>query len=393
MKSATESFVLLKPGKEKPLLNRHHWIFSGAIARLPEIENGELVQVRSHAGEILGTAYFNRHSSITGRMISFGEEDPYQFIETSLVRAIALRKSLICDSTTAYRLVNGEGDSIPGLIVDRYGDVLVVQISTLGMEKLKSLLLDLLQGLLKPKGIFEKSNLPSRKEEGLPSFSKLLMGEMTLPLRVLEEGLLFEVNPQEGQKTGFFLDQRKMRAYIRSLADKKRVLNCFCYTGGFSVYALAGGASLVDSVDISSEAIQGAKKNCLLNGFHEGSQLRFFDQDVFEFLRSRELNYDLVILDPPAFAKRAKDVIAACRGYKEINREALAKMPSGSILMTSSCSHHVDEKLFQQVIFQAAVDAGRSVKIIGSHQQAEDHPVNLFHPEGAYLKTLILYVE
>lgn len=376
----------LKAGKEKPLLNRHHWIFSGAVAELPAHDPGEILAVESKEGTPLGFAYFNQKSSIWGRMVSFGE-DPLAAIETNICSAIALRKSLFGPETTAYRLINGEGDRLPGLIADWYAGLLVLQVSTLGMEKLKKFVLEILIRELNPEAIYEKSLLPSRKEEGLEPIERVLKGDVK-PVQVLENGLKFIVDPIQGQKTGFFLDQRNMRQYVREWSKNKRVLNCFAYTGGFSVYALAGGATQVDSVEISNEAIELAKKNCLLNGFKG----EFFDEDVFEFLRQHPLDYDLVILDPPAFAKKAKDVVAGCRGYKDINRMALQKMPRGSTLITCSCSYFVDEKLFQQVLFQAAREAKREVQIIGRHAQAQDHPVNLYHPEGNYLKSFVLYL-
>lgn len=379
--------VRLKPGKEKPILNRHHWIFSGAIQNLPPFLPGEILPVESAEGHLLGHAYFNKASSIIGRMVSFGNEEPTVAIARLIKNAIAFRKSLFNQNTTAYRLINGEGDSLPGLIVDVYGEVLVLQISTLGMDKLKPSVIKILQKELHPKGIYEKSLLPSRKEEGMSPFQEMLHGAIPVPLIVLENGLKFQVDPVKGQKTGFFLDQREMREYVRGLSQGKRVLNAFAYTGGFSVYALAGGAALVDSIDISKDAMEIAKTNCSINGFDKN--VSFYAEDAFDFLRTSSMNYDLVILDPPAFAKRAKDVVQACRGYKDINRVALQKMPKGSILITCSCSHFIDEKLFGQVIFQAASEAKRDVRIIGKHRLAFDHPINLFHPEGNYLKSLV----
>ena len=378
----------LKPGKEKPVLNRHHWIFSGAVNHLPPHEPGEILAVESANSHHLGYAYFNRKSSIVGRMVSFDEE-PLIAIEKALLNAINFRKTLFDSSTNAYRVINGEGDGLPGLIVDRYADHLVIQISTLGIDKLRSFIVKILDRELAPKAILEKSLSPSRNEEGLKPLQQVLKGEVAKKIAVLENGIKFLVDPVDGQKTGFFLDQREMRSLVKEKAHGKRVLNCFSYTGGFTAYALAGGASQADSVDISASAIEEAKTNCSINGFEESG---FYAEDAFEFLRKDKLDYDLIILDPPAFAKRAKDVVAACRGYKEINRTTLQKMPKGSTLITCSCSYFVDEKLFQQVIFQAAAEAKRTVRIIGKHRQAEDHPVNLFHPEGTYLKSLVLYV-
>jgi len=386
--------VLLKPGKEKPIHNRHHWIFSGAIACLPEFDDGDCLPVYSANEEHLGWAYFNRKAAICGRMVSFSEESPTEAVGRHLKAAVELRNGFFDpEKTNGYRLVNGEGDLLPGLIVDRYQDVLVVQISTLGMQKLIPIVMDWLTRHLSVKSIYEKSLLPSRKEEGLQDKQGTLYGEIpTGGVEIMENGLRFSVSILHGQKTGFFLDHREMRQQVRKLSQGKRVLNCFAYTGGFSIYAAAGGAAAVDSVDISAAAMQMAEHNMALNGL-ESSRHHFYAADVFEFLRERPLDYDLVILDPPAFAKRQKDVVAACRGYKDINRIAMEKMPAGSFLLTSSCSYHVNEELFQKVVFQAAVEAKRSVKIIGRHQMASDHPVNICHPESDYLKSLLLYID
>ncbi|MBS4168405.1 class I SAM-dependent rRNA methyltransferase [Parachlamydia sp. AcF125] len=383
--------VILKPGKEKAILHHHHWIFSGAIASSPSYENGEILPVYASNQTLLGQAYFNKHSSIAGRMVAFGEVQAENALRENLERAIQFRKRWFQgQSTTAYRLVNGEGDCLPGLIVDQYADNLVLQISTLGMERLKGVIVSELERLLSPQLIYEKSLLPSRKEEGLEPFQGVLKGHFSKEVEILENGLRFKVSLVHGQKTGFFLDHREMRQQIRQLALQKRVLNCFSYTGGFSVYAAAGGAKRVDSVDISEKAIQDAKINMKLNPAQCTTE--FYCEDVFEFLRSSKLDYDLVILDPPAFAKKKSDQISACRAYKDINRLAMQKMPRGSLLLTSSCSYFVDENLFQKVVFQACEEAKRSAKIIGRHHLAPDHPVNLAHPEGDYLKSLLLFL-
>ncbi len=382
--------VTLRPGKEKAIRHRHHWIFSGAVASLPEGPDGSIWPVYTAHGELLGSGYFNRKVGLIGRMLAFDATPPHEAIRQHLEQAIALRQALFPTSeTTAYRLVNAEGDLLPGLIVDRYDQILVIQISTLGMELLRPFLVTLLQELLHPKAIYEKSHMTSRREEGLTDVQGTIFGDPVSELEIRENGLRFIVSIAEGQKTGFFLDHRDMRQQVKELAQGKRVLNCFAYTGGFSVYAAAGGALKVDSVDLSAPAIEGARRNLALNHY-EGD---FFVADVFDFLRQRELPYDLVILDPPAFAKRERDTVAACRGYKEINRLAMQKMPKGSWLLSSSCSYHVNGDLFQKVLFQAAVEAGRTAKIVGRHRLAPDHPVNLCHPEGDYLKSLLLYLE
>lgn len=385
--------IILKKGKEKAIKNKHHWIFSGAVSLLPDFQDGEIMEVYSNQGDLLGSGYFNRKAKILGRMLAFDNTPPRDAIKKHLDSAINWRKSLFQNrDTTAYRLVNAEGDSLPGLIADLYGNVLVIQISTLGMELLKPFIIDYFKTHLKLESIFEKSNLPSRKEEGLKPETGLLFGKEVDLVEILENGNKFIVSIQEGQKTGFFLDHREMRQKIKALSYKKRVLNCFSYSGGFSIYAASGQASQVDSVDISEKAIEMAKKNRELNNFDEVT-MNFYADDVFQFLRNQDLNYDLIILDPPAFAKKQKDQVQACRGYKDINRVTMQKMPTNSILLTCSCSYHVDEALFQKVIFQAAAEAKRNVKIIGRHIMAPDHPVNIFHPESDYLKSLLLHIE
>lgn len=385
--------VILKPGKEKAIRHRHHWIFSGAVESIPEGDEGALWPVYSSKGELLGSGYFNRKVGLAGRMVAFGATPPYEALRQHLEKAAALRKQIFQDSdTNAYRLVNAEGDLLPGLIVDRYDQVLVIQISTLGMDRLRPFIVKELQRLLEPRSIYEKSHMSSRREEGLTDVQGLVAGEPVNEVEIRENGLRFRVSIAEGQKTGFFLDHREMRASVKKMAKGKRVLNCFAYTGGFSVYAAAGGAKRVESVDLSAQAIAWARQNDQINGFGT-PESHFHVADVFEFLRQGDLPFDLVILDPPAFAKKQRDVIAACRGYKEINRLAMQKMPKGSMLLTSSCSYHVDADLFQKVLFQAAVEAGRTAKIIGRHRLAPDHPVNLCHPEGDYLKSFLLYLE
>jgi len=386
--------VILKKGKEKVLHQRHHWVFSGAIHSLPkDFEDGEILPVYSSTDELLGHGYFNRKSSLTGRMLSFGSDDPHTTLLENLKQAIALRDRLFPKTETAYRLINGEGDLIPGLIADRYGDFLVIQISTLGIEKLKTFIVNHLTSILPIKGIYEKSLLPTRREEGLDPFEGNLYGDIADIVEIKENGSKFLVSYTTGQKTGFFLDQREMRQLLGNLSKGKKVLNCFSYTGGFTVSSLTHGAESVDSIDISKEAMKMAEENLRLNGFSK-ERNKLLVEDVIKFLReTTDLPYDIVILDPPAFAKKKQDVISACKGYKEINRQAFKKMPKGSLLLTCSCSYHVDEELFQKVIFQAASDAKRCVKIISKHILSKDHPINLYHKEGSYLKSLLLYID
>jgi len=385
--------VVLKPGRDKAVRNRHHWIFSGAIRDMPDFEDGAILPVHSSGGEQLGHGYFNRKSSITGRMIAFGAEPPEAAVRHSVERALALRAKFFDPAVTnARRLINAEGDGLPGLIADLYDNVLVIQVATLGMEKLKPPIIDLLASALRPRTILEKSDLPARREEGLEPAEALLAGEPVEKVRILESGVSYWVSLVEGQKTGFYLDQRESRRLVRECAAGRRVLNAFAYTGSFSVCALLGGAVKADSVDSSATAMALAQDNFELNGLASDSGT-FFTADVFEFLREPALDHDFIILDPPAFAKKRTDVVAGCRGYKDINRLALQRVRTPGLVLTFSCSHFVEESLFQQVVFQAAGEAGRRVRILQRHRQAFDHPVNIYHPETAYLKGFLLYVD
>ncbi|MDP1836270.1 MAG: class I SAM-dependent rRNA methyltransferase [Chlamydiales bacterium] len=384
--------ITLRPGKDKAVRQGHPWIFSGAIASGLEVSNGDLAQVFSASGDLLGSGYFNTKGSIAGRMLTFDARDPIEALIENIRNAIWLRSALIQSDTTGYRLINGEGDFIPGLIVDKYDQTLVLQVSTKGMANLRDVVVKTLQEELHPKSIYEKSVMPSRADEGLSPSEQWLFGEPTPRVPFIENGLHFIANVVEGQKTGFFLDQRDMRGLVRERAKDRRVLNCFCYSGAFSVAAMAGGAKSVTSVDISQNAVDLAREHVALNNL-DADQHEFIVADVFDYLRKSDMNYDLVILDPPAFSKKRHDVVQACRGYKDINRVAMKGMPRRSLLLTSSCSHFVDDLLFQKVVFQAAVEAGRNVRILDRHHYTVDHPENVCHPEGHYLKSLLLYVD
>jgi 23S rRNA (cytosine1962-C5)-methyltransferase len=384
--------VILKPGKEKALRNRHPWIFSGAVSSLPAFENGEILPVYSASGEFLAKAYFHLENSICGRILTFIDEPIENAIDQRIAEAIALRRKMFDrEKTNCFRLINAEGDGLPGLIIDIYDDLAVVQINTHGMQRLKPLIVEKLKTKLKLRGVFEKSRSLARRQEGLPDALGSLYGECPKEMLVKENGVLFLVAIEEGQKTGFFLDQREMRQLIYRLSQNKRVLNCFSYTGGFSLFALKGGAEFVTSVDGSEEACRYAKENTLLNHISL-SQHEVIKADVFDYLKSPKHPFDIVILDPPAFAKKRQDVNDACRGYKEINRRVFETMPPNSYLLTCSCSHFIDEDLFQQVIFQAAIETKREAVICSRHIQATDHPVSLFHPQGEYLKGLLLHI-
>ncbi len=384
--------VILKPGKEKSLKRRHPWIFSGAVDMYPSFSNGDVLSVVSSKGEFLAKAFFHRDRSLAGRVLSFVDEPLEEALAKRLQEACDLRNMLIDTSVTnAYRLINAEGDGLPGLIVDVYDTVCVLQVNTLGMWKLKSQIVEHLKSLLAPQAIYEKSVSIVRDLEGLEDSCGFLFGEATAEIEVKENDIRYIVNYQEGQKTGFFLDQREMRALVGSLAKGKRVLNCFSYSGGFSLAALKGGATHVTSVDSSSRATDLCVRNTELGGFSLADH-SILKEDVFTFLKESSLDYDLIILDPPSFAKRKHSIPKACRGYKELNRFVFKKAPSGSLLLTCSCTGLVQPTLFQDVVAQAASEEERGVRILSYHVEASDHPHSLFHPEGRYLKSLLLYL-
>lgn len=383
--------VILKKGREKSVLQRHPWIFSGAIESLPSFENGELLSVYDSQNHFLAKAHFHKTNSISGRILTFEDELGLQAIFKALERAISFRKDLFDqEKTNAYRLVNAEGDGLSGLIIDIYGTVAVIQITTHGMEKEKGEIVAFLVKALSLSAVFEKSSSAAREQEGLQESIQLLYGQCPDKIEIRENGITFLVDLQKGQKTGFFLDQREMRQLVEKISCGKTVLNCFAYSGAFSLFALRGGAYKAISVDKSASACRLALENTHLNpGSQEKHEL--VCQDVFTYLKEAPFS-DFIILDPPAFAKKRGDVNQACRGYKEINRQALQKLPPSGYLLTCSCSHFIDEELFLQLLFQSALEAKREVQICSSHIQALDHPTSLYHPEGRYLKSLLLRV-
>lgn len=389
-----EQRVVLHPGRDKALRQGHPWIFSGAVASGANDRYGEILPVHSAEGAFLAHAYFHSKSSIIGRVLTFEQRPPLDAVVDHLKKACLLRQRLFVeDHTTCYRLVNGEADGLPGLIIDRYDGLCVVQVATLGMQKLLPLIVETLVLLIKPTAIYEKSHSPSRAEEGLPAQSGWLYGEMIREIEVLEEGMRFWVDPEQGQKTGFFLDQREMRALVRRYSRGARVANLFSYTGAFSVAALQGGAKHVTSIDRSSYAIAQSQRHVIANQFSPESHTGYI-ADIFTYLREDDtLDATFWILDPPALVKRKKDQIAGCRAYKDLNRLLFLRAKPGSFVLTCSCSHFVDDLLFQKVVFQASIEAKRRVRILSHHRDALDHPTHLCHPEAHYLKSLFLYVE
>ncbi len=391
--------VTLKKGRDKAARNRHPWIFSGAIARVDgEPADGDVVDVLDARGTCLGQGYINRRSQITVRMLTFaGEEDFHAgFWRQRLEQSIARRQSLLQDdATTACRLVYAESDLLPGLVVDRYGDYLVVQSLTLGIERNKAEIVDILAQIIHPAGIYERSDADVRAREGLAASTGLLWGrEPPRPVAIRENGHAFLVDIQGGQKTGFYLDQRSNRARLTPYAAGRTVLNAFAYTGGFAVYAACSGAKRVTNIDTSAEALSLARGNVAAN-CAEARGDEYIVGDVFQVLRQYRAEgqrFDLIVLDPPKFASSQAQVQAACRGYKDINLLALQLLPSGGILFTLSCSGLVSPDLFQKVVFGASVDAGRQVQVLERLSQASDHPILLSFPEGEYLKGLLCRV-
>ena len=416
--------VILKPKKEESLRRFHPWVFSGAIARVlldashkgdAPVE-GELVCVRSSANEILGIGHW-QVGSIAVRILAFGVEQlPSDFWCERIRAAYKVREAigLIRPDNNTFRLIHGEGDFLPGLIVDVYADTAVVQAHSIGMHESRNEIANALKS-----EIPQVQNVYYKSDDTLP-FKASIEGDKTGWLITnhqspitnhqspvthsdefwsVENGLEFRIDWLRGQKTGFFVDQRENRALVERYASGKDVLNMFCYTGGFSLYALRGGAKTVDSVDVSQKAIDLVNINVARN-FPNDPRHHAYAADAFDFLsekitnhKSPITNYDLIILDPPAFAKHRDAVKNALRGYQRINAKAIEKIRPGGILFTFSCSQAVDKEAFRLAVFSAAAQVGRKVRILHQLHQPQDHPINIYHPEGEYLKGLVLYVE
>ena len=394
--------VILRPRREESILRFHPWVFSGAIADVVgDPREGDLVGVFSSDGKFLATGHY-QIGSIAVRILSF-DEDPQQpdFWVKMLSRALELRKACGLDgsaATTCYRLVHGEGDGLPGLIIDYYDGVCVLQAHSVGMFRAKGAISDALRTVYgeRLKAVYDKSSGTAPFKAGLELVDGYLYRKPGFEgdeATVLENGNKFRVNWNEGQKTGFFLDQRENRLRVGQLARGRNVLNLFCYTGGFSVYALSGGALHVDSVDSSQRAMDMVDRNVALNGFSP-ERHSSFTADAIDFLKAvPEGKYDLMIVDPPAFAKHRGALKNALRAYQRLNEAAIAKVAPGGFVFTFSCSQVVDKEAFALAVFSAAAAAGRSVRILDRLNQPADHAVNIYHPEGEYLKGLLLYVE
>lgn len=398
--SATESqplrTVVLGRGKEESLLRFHPWVFSGALRSFPDFEDGALVDVRDISGRLLGRGHFQR-STIAVRMLTFTDEPvDEQFYHNRLAGSLALRKTLglISDDNTAFRLVHGEGDFLPGLIVDIYGDTAVVQAHSVGMHDARFIIAEALTQLegLNIQNVYYKSettlNYSAREQQP----NGYLIGGNASNV-ALENGLKFHIDWLKGQKTGFFVDQRDNRSLLERYSAGRSVLNMFCYTGGFSVYAMRGGARRVVSVDSSAKAVKLTSDNIALN-FPGDERHQAVAEDAFDYLDAMAPGeHDLIVLDPPAFAKHRGAVRNALKGYQRLNAKGISKIAPGGVLFTFSCSQAVTKEQFRLAVFSAAAQTGRRVRILHQLSQPADHPVNIYHPEGEYLKGLVLYVE
>ncbi len=388
--------IILKKGKEESLRRFHPWVFSGAIQSMDEgIEEGETVRVVTRDGSFIAVGHYQQ-GSIAVRVLSFSDvEIDDDFWHARLLSAFQMRQSIgIADSPSnnTYRLVHGEGDNLPGLVIDVYGDTAVMQAHSIGMHLARKTVAEALVQVMETRiaNVYYKSEttLPFMTADDMNGF---LYGDSDNNV-AQENGLQFRVDWLKGQKTGFFVDQRENRSLLERYAQGKRVLNMFCYTGGFSFYAMRGGAQLVHSVDSSAKAIELTRENVNLN-FPGDSRHEAFCEDAFKYLEQAGDNYNLIVLDPPAFAKHRGALHNALKGYTRLNQKAFEKIERGGILFTFSCSQVVTKDHFRNAVFTAAALAKRQVRILHQLHQPADHPVNIYHPEGEYLKGLVLYVE
>jgi 23S rRNA (cytosine1962-C5)-methyltransferase len=388
--------VILKKGKEFSIERFHPWIFSGAIQEtVGDLTDGCWVDVLNFKKKFLGAGHYQK-GSIAVRVLSFDENLGGAFWTNKIGNALMMRRNagLPSDTTNAFRLIHGEGDGLPGLIIDYYNGIAVMQAHSVGMHLDRMNIVEGLKDALSENltAVYYKSHttLPGKERDALKD--EYLFGMSAVPHLIHEHGNKFFVDWEEGQKTGFFLDQRENRKLLTTYSNGKKVLNTFCYSGGFSIYALNANATLVHSVDSSEKAIALTRKNVELNGF-SAMDHPCFAEDVFEFIKDKHDQYDVIVLDPPAFAKHRDARHQAVKGYQRLNMEAMKIIKTGGIIFTFSCSQVVDKKLFYDTIVSAAIQAGRQIKVLHHLSQAPDHPVSIFHPEGEYLKGLVLYVE
>ncbi len=387
------SKAFIVKGKESRVEYGHPWIFKSDISHTTgDIYPGDIVDVYSFKNKFLGRGYINPKSQITIRMLTYEQEEiNYDFLYKRINAAWEYRK--IVADTNSCRAVFAESDFLPALVVDKFSDILVVQTLALGMDRFKPQIVDILDQIIKPRGIFERNDVPVRELEGLPQQKGFLKGKFDTTVEMIENGVRFMVDVENGQKTGFFLDQKENRAAIAPFVKDAKVMDCFTHTGSFALHAGLYGAKSVLGIDISEHAVEYATKNAHLNGLQD--VVKFQAANTFDILRDfydKGEMFDTIILDPPAFTKTRNAVEGAVRGYKEINLRAMKIINSGGFLITCSCSHHVDSELFMDILYDAAADSKRKVRLIEYRSQAKDHPVLLASTETEYLKCAILHV-
>lgn len=389
--------VTLKAGRAKSVLGRHPWIFSGGIATVPkELRHGGMARVADETGKIIGTGSYNARSAIALRIFEFREAViDYNWLLGRIREAYARRRlaGYGPDSpTTGYRGVFGEADGIPGLVVDIYGDVAVLQIATAAMDLKRLEIVDAIDKVYSPRSIVERSDIATRKEEGLEDVAAVHKGEAPGLVTFTERGLKFAADPVNGQKTGFFLDQKELRGKIKEFASGKEALNLFSYSGASAIYAMAGGAKSALNVDSSEAALEQVAQNARSNGMDEAS-LQVEKADVFAWLSKRsEPAYEMVIMDPPAIIKSAKDKLAGMKAYHFVNRAAMRLVRDGGIFVTSSCSHHLSREEYSRILAKASAQAGVTLHTLAAIGHAADHPVSVYFPEGEYLKSYVFEV-
>jgi 23S rRNA (cytosine1962-C5)-methyltransferase len=388
--------LYLKPKEHHRIQKGHLWVFSNELANVPrDIASGETVQLFTHDKKFMGTGFYNPHSLIAIRLISRKDEQPdHDFFLKKFLEALKLRELIYkSEETNAYRLIHGESDGLPGLIVDRFNNAIVVQAFSAGMDIHMPLICDVLQEMLNPSVIIVRNESPLRELEGLTLYKDVVRGERSETLQTIHDaGITYEVNLFEGQKTGFFLDQRENRKVIRKFSENAEVLDVFTNDGGFALNALYGGAHSAILVDASKEALQRADRNAQLNKFREYSLVAADAFDTLDQMVESKESFNLVILDPPSFTKSRKNLPGALKAYKRLNKLGLQLLKNGGVLATASCSHHVSEEDFLQCVHQAALSAGCQLRLIHKNSQPFDHPVLLAMPETGYLKFACFYV-
>lgn len=385
--------VIIAKGKDSKAKQGFPWLYDNEVVEVKGKYNpGDIVDVTTHSGKFIGRGYINPMSKIIVRILTYNDEEiNHDFFKSRIKQAWDYRQKVT--DTSSCRAIFAEADMLPALVVDKFDEYLVIQTLALGMDIHKETIADILTEVIKPQGIFERNDVPVRELEGLKQTKGFLRGRFDTTVEIRENGFKMLVDIKEGQKTGYFLDQKENRASISSICKDACVLDCFCHTGSFSVHAAGYGAKSVTGVDISGHATQWAAKNAEINGLH--NICCFKTMNAFDYLRElseQKPLHDVIILDPPAFTKNRETIASAVRGYKEINLRALKSINPGGFLVTSSCSHHIDDELFLDIIYDASIDAKRQVRIVEQRSQAKDHPVLLASPETKYLKFIIAQV-